>query len=298
MRITCPNCGAQYEVPEEVIPQDGRDVQCSNCGVTWFQAHPDHPQEEAADPDVETAGGLPATTGERRPVTAEAGDDDPDEAGDDAEDDSDAADDLPDAAFDDGSDDGTDDDDGDRTVIAPPPPPREKSRELDPSVADILREEAQHEARLRSTGDADPLESQTELALDEPHASTVAAKARARAERLRQNAAGAEESQSRRDLLPDIEEINSTLRSDGGKSVVRRPESDAEANARGGSSGNTFSRGFATMIILAVLLVLLYANAPMLSQKVPALDAVINAFVGTVDKARLWLDAQVKGFTG
>ena len=38
MRLTCPNCDAQYEVDEAVIPEDGRDVQCSSCGHTWFQA--------------------------------------------------------------------------------------------------------------------------------------------------------------------------------------------------------------------------------------------------------------------
>lgn len=37
MRITCPNCNAQYEVGEDMIPSEGRDVQCSNCGTTWFQ---------------------------------------------------------------------------------------------------------------------------------------------------------------------------------------------------------------------------------------------------------------------
>lgn len=42
MRLICPNCGAQYEVPTEVIPTEGRDVQCSACSNTWFQAHPDH----------------------------------------------------------------------------------------------------------------------------------------------------------------------------------------------------------------------------------------------------------------
>ena len=49
MRITCPNCGAQYEVPDEVIPTEGRDVQCSNCGDTWFQAHPDHVAEQVEE---------------------------------------------------------------------------------------------------------------------------------------------------------------------------------------------------------------------------------------------------------
>jgi len=40
MRLTCPNCGAQYEVPETAIPEAGRDVQCSACGETWVQHHP------------------------------------------------------------------------------------------------------------------------------------------------------------------------------------------------------------------------------------------------------------------
>jgi len=53
MRLTCPNCGAQYEVPDEVIPQEGRDVQCSNCGDTWYQAHPDHP-EAATEPEPQS----------------------------------------------------------------------------------------------------------------------------------------------------------------------------------------------------------------------------------------------------
>jgi len=48
MRLVCPNCGAQYEVPAEVISSEGRDVQCSNCGITWFQPGP-----EAADADPE-----------------------------------------------------------------------------------------------------------------------------------------------------------------------------------------------------------------------------------------------------
>ena len=50
MRLTCPNCGAQYEVPDEVIPEEGRDVQCSNCEKTWFQPkYPDQPAEETVE---------------------------------------------------------------------------------------------------------------------------------------------------------------------------------------------------------------------------------------------------------
>jgi len=41
MRLQCPNCDAEYEVGASAIPFEGRDVQCSNCGHGWFQAHPD-----------------------------------------------------------------------------------------------------------------------------------------------------------------------------------------------------------------------------------------------------------------
>jgi len=37
MRLVCPNCAAQYDVDDRVIPEGGRDVQCSNCGHSWFQ---------------------------------------------------------------------------------------------------------------------------------------------------------------------------------------------------------------------------------------------------------------------
>ena len=38
MRLICPNCDANYEVDAKVIPDNGRDVQCSACNETWFQA--------------------------------------------------------------------------------------------------------------------------------------------------------------------------------------------------------------------------------------------------------------------
>ena len=37
MRLTCPTCGARYDVDDGMIPAGGRDVQCSNCNATWFQ---------------------------------------------------------------------------------------------------------------------------------------------------------------------------------------------------------------------------------------------------------------------
>ena len=40
MRLICPNCSAQYEIDVTLIPDEGRDVQCSNCGHTWFELPP------------------------------------------------------------------------------------------------------------------------------------------------------------------------------------------------------------------------------------------------------------------
>jgi len=180
MRLTCPNCDAQYEVPDEVMPKTGRDVQCSNCGQTWFQKHPD----AIATPD------------EARRVL----------------------------------DDNTPDADEE---ISPPPPPMPNTtsaarKQLDPSVADILREEAEAERKARERTTPPKLESQPELGESlnaatppEDEAEVRAREARARMARMRgedpvaaAGAAGAAATSSRKDLLPDIDEINSTLRAD------------------------------------------------------------------------------------
>lgn len=55
MRLICPNCSAQYEVDGSMIPDDGRDVQCSNCGHTWFELP--EPSSDAAT--AEPASALP-----------------------------------------------------------------------------------------------------------------------------------------------------------------------------------------------------------------------------------------------
>ena len=45
-KIECPGCRAIYEVGGKVIPPDGRDMQCSNCGHEWF-----HPSDTSAGID-------------------------------------------------------------------------------------------------------------------------------------------------------------------------------------------------------------------------------------------------------
>lgn len=37
MRLTCPRCAAQYQIPDAAIPAAGREVECSACGHVWHQ---------------------------------------------------------------------------------------------------------------------------------------------------------------------------------------------------------------------------------------------------------------------
>ena len=208
------------------MPASGRDVQCSNCGQTWFQHHPDHmPDEEnktddAAAPDEETSPPPPP----------------------------------------------------------PPhsPPPKPDRKQLDPAVADILRQEAEAEKAARRSAQPSTLESQPDLGLDmeEP----------------------ASESGSRRDLLPDIEEINSTLRSGSPRTSAGAadigPDIEAPTYQR---QKRGFRTGFLTMLLIFGVLTVLYVVAPRLAVAVPALEGPLTGYVYTVDQGRIWLDSKVQG---
>lgn len=254
MRLICPNCGAQYEVPTEVIPTEGRDVQCSNCSNTWFQSHPDHDAGIADEVD----------TPHLEPV-------------------------------------------------APPPPPapepeRQKieRRELDPNVSDVLREEAEFEAAARAAEHGGSLETQPDLGLDpssEDEGERRARKARERMARMRGEAVPDEVAVasvtavagSRRDLLPDIEEINSTLRSSGER---RRPAEATDADLPGTTphvqrKGRGFRRSFISMILLGAIAVGAYVFGPKISEMVPAAEPVVAQYSETVEGARTWLGTSV-----
>lgn len=260
MRLICPNCDAQYEVVDDVIPADGRDVQCSNCGQTWFQHHPDHmPPADAVDETADPRsheGDVPAADEERTQ-----------------------------------------------------PPSEPKRRELDPSVADILRQEAELESKARERA-GEGLESQPDLGLEtrESDPDRRAREAQDRMARMRgedpnakpspaEAAATAAAIGSRRDLLPDIEEINSTLRS----------TSDRQSGGTGAgavSGGDTtpsrpvrrkagFRRGFMLMIVLTLILGAIYVFAPQIAQSVPQANPYLSDYVAQVDMLRIWLDGRV-----
>ncbi|MEJ1996603.1 MAG: zinc-ribbon domain-containing protein [Maritimibacter sp.] len=94
MRLICPNCGAQYEVDDRVIPENGRDVQCSACGHGWYQMRKDLvvSSEEELDAGVAEPEAEPAPEAEPEPETAAAAESKPEaefapDLGDEAEED-------------------------------------------------------------------------------------------------------------------------------------------------------------------------------------------------------------------
>lgn len=324
MRLTCPNCAAQYEVPEDVIPAEGRDVQCSSCGQTWFQASAralaEAPPEAPAAADTAEAEAHPedseaASQPEEAATEAEAAEDSPAEAQPAAkeptpeqEPDTEPtpepevhADADPEPAEAAAEEPEEDDSPAEDSVAAP------RARTLDPALSDILREEAERETALR-TAERQSLETQAELGLQEPQqqqqdqdAAQRGREARDRMARLRgedPRRLAAVESGSRRELLPDIEEINSTLRASGSPAAaatIAQPESDADSTPAPRRSG--FARGFALSIFLGVLLVLAYDKSALITRTLPQAEPAVSSYVAWVDQARLWLDAQVQGLT-
>ncbi|MCV2882876.1 zinc-ribbon domain-containing protein [Actibacterium sp. XHP0104] len=277
MRLICPNCDAQYEVDDAMIPAEGRDVQCSACGHTWFQAAaepvdniPDMPVEDESDfylPDDD----------EYDPV-------DPEEPEDLA---------------------ALHDEDDHELIDEPMLTPAPRRKALDDSILDVLREEAEREAVARRTEaqTAAPLESQPDLGLDEPAPAAtgggMAANLRERVARLR--GAGTEPAKparptARRDLLPDIEEINSTLRATSDRALIEADpdapvlENDPLPRKRGG-----FGRGFGAALLIGALAAAVYVAAPKLAHISPGLAPVLSGYVDGVNNLREGVNGTVLG---
>ncbi|WP_406870944.1 zinc-ribbon domain-containing protein [Thioclava sp. 'Guangxiensis'] len=96
---------------------------------------------------------------------------------------------------------------------------------------------------------------------------------------------------SRRDQLPDIEEINSTLRatSDRGRHAAAFDAPQTLARQRSG-----FRLGFGLVVGLAVIMAALYLASDQISATIPALQVPLAGYVAAVDQARLALDIQLE----
>ena len=265
MRLVCPNCDATYEVPDSVIPSEGRDVQCSNCGKAWFfdPNGSSEPQVEEADDTPPPAPPLqdsaPPTSPTPPTATAPRTAENPTEAQ------------QPEAAA---------------KVQADIERPVPRRRPLDESVTDVLREEAAFEARARAE-DAG-LEFQDDLPLEEPPESP-GRDPLVEAEVTATDAAAS----SRRDLLPDIDETNSTLRA---ASERASPEVTAATVAQVISKRRQgFRTGFGLALIVLALFTFAYTTAETISDRAPSVAPMLDNYVSMVNAGRGWLEGAVEG---
>lgn len=240
MRLLCPNCDAEYEVDASVIPDNGRDVQCSNCGHAWFQLPPEAEAEMAAEEALYDA---PA------PVAAAL----------------------------------------QTTVIEDLP-----RRSLDESVLAVLREEAERETEARRA-EAQGIEIQIEMGLQATN-DTGGALARRIARLKGEPAVPAVpiKPQTRREMLPEIEEINSSLRASsekrGGEAAVAGATMAAPAR-----KGSGFRNGFVLIVLVAVVLVAVYAMAPKIAAQIPGAAGALQAYIAGIDSLRVMLHEAIQG---
>lgn len=168
-RITCPECGAVYEVPLTAIPSGGRDVKCAACGHDWYQlwtgpagfanaVDEDLPARfasrrsaaiepvpgfaERPQPPLHAMSDLTAPFGAQRMMAYAGFGPDQFVSYDDEEEDADEPADDPELDL--------------------PPPPK---RHIDPDVLAVLKSEAEVETQARRRDASVPLESQGELPL-------------------------------------------------------------------------------------------------------------------------------------
>ncbi|WP_157971113.1 zinc ribbon domain-containing protein [Pseudogemmobacter bohemicus] len=321
-------------MPDNAIPEAGRDVQCSNCGHAWFQLPVDPVAEEpveeaytpvsvAADSDggdavrtvsavkeeratPDTSARISGHVTEKEPEIIREPED-PEEQdlvvaaiGDviaDAEEAAPAAADLT----------GTDalkaaligKAPPPEPVQAPPPVAEPVRRELDEAVLSILRDEAEREASVRKAeaqrstnrrAEADTgLQSQPELSMPAPTAEQTAQQKRLamlRGEDLDEPDPEPSRPMARRDLLPDVEEINSTLQPD-----ESRFDLDSEVDSLPDLTRGGFRTGFLLAMLALIIAALIYVFSDRIIASIPAAESALQAYVGFIDNLRSWLNS-------
>lgn len=115
-------------------------------------------------------------------------------------------------------------------------------------------------------------------------------------------AAAAAVADSRRALLPDIEEINSSLRSTSDRRPAQaddheRPGGERDAGVSRNTRQKGFGRGFSVTLLIAMILLALYVFAPTIVEAMPGLAPAMEAYVSAVDSLRIALDVQVQNLS-
>jgi predicted Zn finger-like uncharacterized protein len=336
MRLVCPNCEAKYEVPEDAIPETGRDVQCANCGHAWFQmrratgaetataapvAAPAAPEpapvvepapvaeavvepppvqaeivpettepEPEPEPEPEAAPELVETVAEAAAVEPALEAAKPEPAPEPV---APVAEDVTEAPADPVADEVAPTPAVAAEVaqdIAPEAPAAEPAATgaaayaVDESVLAILREEAERETKARQAEATRPLETQTDLGIEQaimPVASKVP-------DVVAEDPALV----ARRARLPDVEEINSTLRPSEMAAEAGGPDAAPVA-----AESRSFRSGFLLVLTVAILGSAIYGSADAIAETVPALAGPLKSYVAFIDSLRLQLDGLMQSAT-
>lgn len=260
MRLICPNCDAQYEVPDDVIPDTGRDVQCSDCGNTWFQG----PAEPALDTDE--------TPFERQPIPPEVSEILHEEA------------ELERQARASEFEDLAPEEDlapQDNNVVDEPEAPAFEEIEEQEDPADQAPSVPDNPFAV----DPDPDEP------EETDAERRARETRARMARMRgieENNPFSAAKDSRTGVLPDVDAINSSLSPD--PSLASKPSIDLEDLNRRNRRGAGFRTGFTIMVFLGALGIAFYITHEDVGRVFPFAAPALDMFADYVDQWRYWVE--------
>ena len=313
MRLTCPNCSAEYEVDASVIPEDGRDVQCSNCSTTWFQEpasaggraialespapdkSPSMPPVRRPDEVVEAEVLDASASGDRAALKPEQ--DHKSRRSRVAREQANRPAPGPETPLLNPLD--PEDDD---TGVLPPPPDRPR-RKIDDEVLEVLRSEADREDRMRRGERVDPIESQPELDL-----TGIAPRQTRRVptdpkeipddDLVPSGTIGRRKSrEAGREVLPDIEEINSSLRSTSERPGSVAAFMEVEETLKKVRRGQGFRLGFSAMLVLLVFVLLPYIFATEIVARWPQAEPMLDGYVDLINRLRLQLDGVMRNLT-
>jgi len=269
MRLICPNCEAEYNVPDDAFEDGARDVQCSSCQHTWFQT----PKTKMVSREVSRVLSTPLPSVVKSEMRDVGGFDKPQGAN---------------ARGTDGP-------------MHEPVRDGPRHRPVDPGVADILREEAEF-----SRGVAD-YSAETATPTREVSAEDIE-ETRKRIARMTADeggtpagaspavaAAANAAAQADPRAIPEINEINAALRA---RKEAHDESGLTELEKKEARDRRGFRRGFFTVLFLVALIIAPYFFADEITEMMPELSAYMATYVVVIEQMRDLLRAAIDVFMG
>jgi hypothetical protein len=247
-------------VADNAIPQGGRDVQCSSCGNTWFQT--EKPKVLSREVSRILSTPIPSVVKtQSRDVSGY---------------------DMPQGGR--GQSEGP---------MHEPVGDGPRHRQVDPKVADILREEAARAHGVSDYSAGAPAPKRESNPEDIAETRKRIAQFTADTDDTVAGNSGTGRAADPR-AVPDINEINAALR-------ARFDESDeaglTELEKHEAMRRRGFRRGFFVVLVVIALVLLPYVFADDITQNVPQLRGYMATYVAIIDQLRLSLNAIVEAVT-